>query len=167
SWMRMVSFVTNSGCKATSLCKRFSAEHEENNIATTNKHRSLHFHVRCLKSKVKCDMLYIGDKIIQLRKLRNLSQTDLAQKVEASRTIIGNYERNENTHSIEMIIKISKVFNVSVDYIIGEGVLSQYDKEVLKRIDDIEKLDDETKNKMFFLIDNIIQNFKTKQAFAK
>lgn len=59
------------------------------------------------------------------------------------------------------------VFNVSVDYIIGEGVLSQYDKEVLKRIDDIEKLDDETKNKMFFLIDNIIQNFKTKQAFAK
>jgi len=112
-------------------------------------------------------MLYIGDKIIQLRKLRNLSQTDLAQKVEASRTIIGNYERNENTHSIEMIIKISKVFNVSVDYIIGEGVLSQYDKEVLKRIDDIEKLDDETKNKMFFLIDNIIQNFKTKQAFAK
>ncbi|HOY38822.1 MAG TPA: helix-turn-helix transcriptional regulator [Bacteroidales bacterium] len=112
-------------------------------------------------------MLYIGDKIIQLRKLRNLSQTDLAQKVEASRTIIGNYERNENTPSIEMIIKISKVFNVSVDYIIGEGVLSQYDKEVLKRIDDIEKLDDETKNKMFFLIDNIIQNFKTKQAFAK
>jgi len=66
-----------------------------------------------------------------------------------------------------MIIKIAKVFNVSVDYIIGEGVLSQYDKEVLKRIDDIEKLDDETKNKMFFLIDNIIQNFKTKQAFAK
>ncbi|MBP7075624.1 MAG: helix-turn-helix transcriptional regulator [Bacteroidales bacterium] len=112
-------------------------------------------------------MLYIGDKIIQLRKLHNLSQTDLAQKVEASRTIIGNYERNENTPSIEMIIKISKVFNVSVDYIIGEGVLSQYDKEVLKRIDDIEKLDDETKNKMFFLIDNIIQNFKTKQAFAK
>lgn len=112
-------------------------------------------------------MLNIGDKIIQLRKLHNLSQTDLAKKVEASRTIIGNYERNENTPSIEMIIKISKVFNVSVDYIIGEGVLSQYDKEVLKRIDDIEKLDDETKNKMFFLIDNIIQNFKTKQAFAK
>ena len=112
-------------------------------------------------------MLNIGDKIIQLRKLHNLSQADLAKKVKASRTIIGNYERNANTPSIEMIIKIAKVFNVSVDYIIGEGVLSQYDKEVLKRIEDIEKLDDETKNKLFFLIDNVIQNFKTKQAFTK
>jgi transcriptional regulator with XRE-family HTH domain len=102
-----------------------------------------------------------------LRKLHNLSQADLAKKVEASRTIIGNYERNANTPSIEMIIKIAKVFNVSVDYIIGEGVLSQYDKEVLKLIDDIEKLDDETKNTLFFLIDNVIQNFKTKQAFTE
>lgn len=112
-------------------------------------------------------MLNIGNKIIQLRKQANLSQSDLAKKVGASRTIIGNYERNTNTPSIEMILKIAKVFNVSVDYLLGEGVLSQYDKEVLKRIDDIEKLDDKTKENLFFLIDNIIQNYKTKQAFEK
>lgn len=111
-------------------------------------------------------MLDIGDKIIQLRKQFNLSQADLAKKVGASRTIIGNYERNLNMPSIEIILKISRVFNVSVDYILGEGVLSQYDKGVIKRIDEIEKLDEDTKNKLFFLIDNVIQNFKTKQAFA-
>mgnify|MGYP000562899107 CR=1 FL=1 len=44
--------------------------------------------------------------------------------------------------------------------------MSNYDKEVLKRIEDIENLDEETKSKLFFLIDNVIQNFKTKQAFA-
>ena len=54
-----------------------------------------------------------------------------------------------------------------MDYIIGEGQLSNYDKEVLKRIEDIENLGEDTKNKLFFLIDNVIQNFKTKQAFAK
>lgn len=112
-------------------------------------------------------MLNIGDKLIQLRKQNNLSQSELADKIGASRTIIGNYERNTNTPSIEMILKIATVFNVSVDYLLGEGVLSQYDKDVLKRIDDIEKLDDTTKNNLFFLIDNVIQNFKTKQAFAK
>jgi len=37
------------------------------------------------------------------------------------------------------------VFNVSVDYLIGEGKLSTYDKEVLKRIEDIEQLDAETR----------------------
>ena len=111
-------------------------------------------------------MLNIGDKIIQLRKQNNLSQSDLAKRIGASRTIVGNYERNTNTPSIEMIIKIATEFNVSLDYLIGEGQLSTYDKEVLKRIEDIENLDQETRKNLFFLIDNVIQNYKTKQAFS-
>jgi transcriptional regulator with XRE-family HTH domain len=109
----------------------------------------------------------IGNKITELRKQHNFSQTELAKQLGASRTIVGNYERNENTPSIDMILKLSKVFNVSVDYLVGEGQLANYDKEVLKRIEDIEQLDKETQNKLFFLIDNVVQNFKTKQAFAK
>lgn len=66
-----------------------------------------------------------------------------------------------------MIIKIAKVFNVSVDFLIGEGDISNYDKAVLQRINDIEKLDNDTKSKLFFLIDNVVQNFKTKQAFSQ
>ena len=111
-------------------------------------------------------MLNIGSKIIQLRKELNLSQSQLAQKIGVSRTIVGNYERNSNSPSIEILLKMAKVFNVSVDFIIGESQLSSYDKEILKRIEDIEKLDEETKKNLFFLIDNVIQNFKTKQAFS-
>lgn len=73
------------------------------------------------------------------------------------------YERNDNLPSIEVLLKIANVFDVPVDFLIGEGSLSNYDKEVLKRI---EQLDEDTKSKLFFLIDNIIQNFKTKQAFS-
>lgn len=111
-------------------------------------------------------MLNIGERITQLRKQQNLSQDELAKKVGVSRTIIGNYERNANTPSIEVLLKLAKVFNVSVDFLIGEGELSSYDKEVLKRIEDIERLDPDTKKHLFFLIDNVIQNFKTKKAFA-
>lgn len=110
-------------------------------------------------------MLNIGEQIIQLRKQLNLSQSELAEKAEVSRTIIGNYERNTNTPSIEILLKIAKVFNVSVDFLIGEGQLSNFDKDVLKRIEDIEKMDSNTKQHLFFLIDNVIQNYKTKQAF--
>lgn len=59
------------------------------------------------------------------------------------------------------------MFNVSVDYIIGEGELAALDKDLLKRIEDIEKLDEATKQHLFFLIDNVIQNYKTKKAFNK
>lgn len=112
-------------------------------------------------------MIVIGEKIIQLRKQHNFSQADFAKKIGVSRTIVGNYERNTNMPSVEILLKMANVFNVSIDYIIGEGQLSNYDKQVLKRIEDIECLDNETKDKLFFLIDNVIQNFKTKQAFAK
>ncbi len=111
-------------------------------------------------------MLNIGSKIIELRKAKNWSQEDLAKEIGSSRVMIGKYERNDNAPSIEVLLKMAKAFDVTVDYIIGEGQLSNYDKDVLKRIEDIEQLDDETKNKLFFLIDNIIQNFKTKQAFS-
>jgi transcriptional regulator with XRE-family HTH domain len=84
-----------------------------------------------------------------------------------SRTIIGNYERNTNTPFIEVLIKLAKVFNVSVDFLIGEGELAALDKDLLKRIEDIEKLDEDTKKHLFFLIDNVIQNYKTKKAFNK
>lgn len=111
-------------------------------------------------------MLNIGERIMQLRKRDNLSQSELAGKIGASRTIVGNYERNANTPSIDMLVKMARVFNVSVDYLIGEGQMASFDKEVLKRIEDIEHLDKDTRDKLFFLIDNVIQNFKTKQAFS-
>jgi transcriptional regulator with XRE-family HTH domain len=111
-------------------------------------------------------MLNIGERITQLRKQQNLSQDELAKKAEVSRTIIGNYERNTNSPSIEVLIKLARVFNVSVDFLIGEGQLSALDKGLMKRVEDIENLDPDTKQHLFFLIDNVIQNFKTKKAFA-
>ena len=104
---------------------------------------------------------------MQLRKKKKLSQTDFAKAIGASRTMVGNYERNVNAPSIEMIAKMAEVLDVSVDYLIGNGQLPQYDKEVIKRIEDIQQLDSDTRSKLFFLIDNVVQNFKTRQAFAK
>jgi len=107
-------------------------------------------------------MLDIGSKIAELRKAKKWSQEDLAKEVGSSRVMIGNYERNSNTPSIDIILKIAKVFDVSVDYLVGEGQLSTYDKEVLKRIEDIEHLPEEDKNHLFYVIDNLIKAVKLK-----
>ena len=111
-------------------------------------------------------MSNIGERIIQLRKTKNWSQDDLAKQINASRIMIGNYERGDNSPSIEVLLKLARALDVSLDYLVGEGKLANYDKEVLRRIEDIELLDKDTKDKLFFLIDNVIQNFKTKQAFS-
>jgi transcriptional regulator with XRE-family HTH domain len=111
--------------------------------------------------------LNIGSKISSLRKGHNWSQGELAKRLEASREIIGKYERNENLPSVEMVAKMAKVFDVTLDFLIGEGESASYDKETVERINSIQKMDDGTRNILFNLIDTYIQNFKTKQAFAK
>ena len=111
--------------------------------------------------------LNIGSKISNLRKAKNWSQGELAEKITASREIIGKYERGENLPSIEMVVKMAKAFGVTVDFLIGESESASYDKETVDRINDIQKMDTETKRILFNVIDTYIQNFKTKLAFGK
>lgn len=107
-----------------------------------------------------------GDKIVALRKQKDMSQGGLAKAAGVSREIIGRYERGESLPSIEVAKKIADTFAVSLDYLAGEGVNASFDKKNLNRLNDIEKLDADTKEKIYFVIDNIIQNVKAKKAFA-
>jgi transcriptional regulator with XRE-family HTH domain len=111
--------------------------------------------------------LSIGNKIIILRKDKNWSQVELAKQISASREIISRYERNESQPSIDMIIKIANAFGVTVDFLTGQSENASFDKETVERINDIQKMDGNTKSVLFNVIDTYIQNFKTKQAFAK
>jgi transcriptional regulator with XRE-family HTH domain len=110
-------------------------------------------------------MLIIGDKIIALRKNKNWSQNDLAKALNASRDIISKYERGLNTPSLEMAEKIADIFGVTVDYLLGKSSFAKYDKAAIKRLDDIENLDDDTKLTLFKVIDTFIKESKTRQAY--
>ncbi|NRA93845.1 MAG: helix-turn-helix transcriptional regulator [Psychroserpens sp.] len=111
-------------------------------------------------------MLNIGSKIIELRKDKGWSQAQLAEAVNASRDIIGKYERNDNSPSIEMALKIAKVFDISVDYLLGEGKHASFDKETLKRLEDIESLDQNTRNTLFSVIDTFLRDAKARVAYS-
>lgn len=111
-------------------------------------------------------MINIGDKITQLRKQKNWSQSDLAKELNASRDIIGKYERNENLPSVEMAVKIAKVFDVPVDFLLGEGKHASYSNETIKRLEEIESLDNGTKKTLFDVIDTYLRDFKARKAYA-
>jgi transcriptional regulator with XRE-family HTH domain len=111
-------------------------------------------------------MLNIGSKVTELRKQKKWSQADLAKAVSASRDIIGKYERNENAPSIEMAQKIADVFGVTVDYLLGKSDFAKYNQADIKRLEDIEKLDSETKSKLYFVIDTFLRDAKARQAYS-
>ena len=57
-------------------------------------------------------------RIAQLRRSYGLSQPQLAQKLHVSASAIGMYEQGRRTPSIEILIQMSQLFNVSLDYLI-------------------------------------------------
>lgn len=110
-------------------------------------------------------MLDIGSKITELRKQKNWSQSDLAKAVDASRDIIGKYERGENSPSIEMAIKLADALDISVDYLLGKERFGKYDKETVERLQEIHNLDDGTRNTLFSIIDTFVRDAKARVAY--
>lgn len=111
-------------------------------------------------------MVNIGERITELRKRKNWSQDDLAKEIEASRVMIGKYERGDNLPSIEVIVKPAKAFDVSVDFLHGEGQNANFDKDMVKRLDEQERLPSSEKQRVFYFMNLVIRDFRTKQAYA-
>lgn len=107
-----------------------------------------------------------GERIILHRKQLKMSQDDLARKVGTSAPIIGRYERNEIKPSIEVAAKIANELNVTVDYLLT-GSNMVMDKQLMKRMEDIEALPAEEKDKVYYFIDMALSHHKAKRAFAK
>lgn len=61
----------------------------------------------------------IGEIIRKLRTEAGYTQNELAQKLNVSQSSIGMYEQNRRLPDVENIITLSKIFNVSTDYILG------------------------------------------------
>lgn len=60
----------------------------------------------------------LAEKIFELRKNNDMSQEQLAEKVGVSRQSISKWESGDSTPELERLVELSKVFNVSTDYLL-------------------------------------------------
>lgn len=63
----------------------------------------------------------IGNKINQLRKLSGMTQEQLAEKLNVSRQTISKWEAGGTSPDLDSIVKVSKIFHVSLDDLLAEG----------------------------------------------
>lgn len=61
------------------------------------------------------------NKIKILRNEFNISQEELAQKLNLSKGIISLYENGERKPSLDVLIKLSEIFDCSIDYLLGKS----------------------------------------------
>jgi len=60
------------------------------------------------------------NRIKKFREELNLTQQDLADKLNCSKSVIGLYESETRKPSLEVLIKLSNIFNCSIDYLLGK-----------------------------------------------
>ncbi len=64
--------------------------------------------------EAKKNLKTFGSRIQELRKMNNLTQSELAEKIGLSTNFIGMVERGERNTSVDKIFKLAKAFNISL-----------------------------------------------------
>lgn len=83
----------------------------------------------------------LSEKILELRKTSGFSQEQLAEKLDITRQSISKWESGESLPEIERLIELSRVFNVTVDYLVNES--TGYETEIARGIPSAEEINRE------------------------
>lgn len=65
------------------------------------------------------DAFDFGLRLRELREAKHLSQTDVAKRLNVSRSTISGYESNTTTPSLEQFTRLAILYNTSLDYMMG------------------------------------------------
>ena len=60
-----------------------------------------------------------GLRLRELREAKHLSQSDVASRLNVSRSTVSGYESNTTTPSLEQFTRLAILYNTSLDYMMG------------------------------------------------
>lgn len=78
----------------------------------------------------------IGSKILELRKMNNLSQEELAEKLNVTRQTISKWELDETCPDINSAKQLSMIFRISLDDLVDNDIKNI----VVEKVNNTEKL---------------------------
>lgn len=64
-------------------------------------------------------MIGLGDKLKELRLNKSLTQVQVASRIGISKSRVSSYEMNTNEPSLDILIKLATLYNVSIDSLLG------------------------------------------------
>lgn len=110
----------------------------------------------------------LGKRIQQLRKKANLSQGELASKIDISYPQMSRYEIKGVQPPADVLKRLGDVFGVSIDYLVNGSLehkaeSSLDDNELLKQFKEVEQMNDNDRSTIKQLIDAFIMKRKVQK----
>jgi len=66
------------------------------------------------------ESLTFGERLRRIRKMRNMSQTDLAKSVGVDPTFISKLELGQRLPSLPVLLKLSRVLDIPIDELLED-----------------------------------------------
>ena len=113
----------------------------------------------------------LGNRIQELRKQAGLSQTDLAVKINLSKSQMIRYENKGVQPPADILNKLADVLNTTIDYLINgnsneKAQATLKNTELLQRFKEIEGLPEREQTVLLEIIGAYIRDYRTKQAYV-
>ncbi len=114
------------------------------------------------KNKANSSLYDISQRIILLRESKGLTQERLADMVGVKNTTISAYENDINFPSLEVLIRLANIFNVTTDQLLGVNELEvsnieqSYYENLFKDMVSVKGLSDKNRK----LIESLIETIK-------
>jgi len=110
----------------------------------------------------------LGDRIKKLRQQRGWSQAQLSKKLNVHQKQISGYERGVHSPSIELLVRMAELFNVSLDYIAFDNreeknIIPIADRELMQAVQQIDRLSAEDRA----TIKAVLNTFIVKSRFQR
>ena len=64
-------------------------------------------------------MSEFGNKLREVRLMRNITQEQLAEMAEISRVMIGRYETTDQLPALDTLVRLADALSTSTDYLLG------------------------------------------------
>lgn len=101
-----------------------------------------------------------GGRLKELRLEKNISQQELGNLLLIARSSISKYEQNIQFPDFPTLIKISEIFNVSVDYLLCKSDFKTEDLAAIKLLETFEKAGITRDKINLKLLDKVLKMYK-------
>ena len=109
----------------------------------------------------------IAERIRLIRQQQKLSQTELAEKSGVNLKSLSRYELGNSIPGADVLKMVADALGVTADALLSDDQISIHDKELFKKFEQIQEMEDgEVKKMIVKFIDLAIRDSNARKAYA-